>query len=781
MTGTRAQQRLGNLPAEVSSFVDRRREITAVKQLLSVARLLTLTGVGGVGKTRLALRIARETQRSFPDGVWLVELAALNNAGLLAQTVSTALGLRNQSARPLADMLSKYLEDKKLLLVLDNCEHLLDACAVLASTLLRADAGLRILATSRQVLSVEGEQIVAVPPLSAPDPACLPSTGGLTHYSAIRLFTERAKARDLTFTLTTDNHTTVARICHRLDGIPLAIELAAVRIQALPVDQILTRLDDRFRLLTRESPTAPLRHHSLRAAIGWSYDLCLSQEQLLWARTSIFAGGFDLDALQGVCSGHGIEPDDVFDLITALVDKSILARSGHGFTARYELLDTIREYGRDKLREAGEETRLRRRHRDWYKGLAARMEAEWFGPNQIEIFTHLRLEHANMRAALDFCLTEPDEIRVGMRMAAALWFYWTGCGFLNEGRHWLDRVLTLDTEPSEERVKALRMVGEVAIAQGDVPGGVPLLEECRALARHFGDEAALAHATENLGVAALFDGDLPRSVTLMEEALERWDSVGEQGGRAARSRFVLAVADVFQGNFDRAIMLCEQARTICQAHGEQWFLSYVFYVLALAAWARGEWRQATAHIQDCLLIKQTLNDPLGTVEAFEVLAWTVVASGEHERVAVLLGAAEKIWPSVGLSPRFGAQHWNIPHEESMAQARQSLGDEAFEAAFRRGNELTLDQALEYALGQKPRKAGATPPGPPPRGTHTVLSRRERQVAELVARGLSNKDIAAQLVIAQRTAEGHVQRILTKLGFTSRTQLATWITKQQQGQ
>ena len=770
---TRTRRRGGNLPAEVTSFVDRRHEVGEAKRLLATTRMLTLIGFGGVGKTRLALRVAQEVRRAFPDGVWLVELAALDNAGLLAETVIAALGSRHLTRRAPLDALADYLEDKHLLLILDNCEHLGDACAGLASKLLGSAPDLRILATSRHTLEVEGEQILPVPPLDAPDPADLPEAGDLDQYGAIRLFTERAKAGDPSFALTAENRLTVARICHGLDGIALAVELAAARVRVLSVEQILHRLDDSLQLLTSGNSSTPRRHRTLRAAIDWSYDLCSPAEGLLWTRASVFVGGFELDTAEMICQGEAVAPENVFELVAALVDKSILVRSGHGPHARYEMLETIRRYGQDRLRRIDREIAVRRRHLDHYLRLSERFEAEWFGPDQVAWLRRLRAEHANLRLALEFCLAQPDQARAGMRMAAALRYYWSAGGCHSEGRHWLTSALALETDPSGERMKALVAAGVLTALQNDPPGSAALVAEYQDLLGHLDEESTLRpHGDEFLGTVALYSGDLSRSVALLEQALARARLL-DDAHMTGRILTLLAGVCLFQGDIDRTAVFGEQARTICQAHGEQWNLSWALLDLAEAAWSRGELGQTMAHARSSLEIKYRLDEPLGLAMGLEVLARPLVATGRYERATELLGAAQAIWASLSVSARLGFPQLNQPYQECVTRARAAMGKASFEAALARGAGRPLREAVADALDDQ---VEPSPPAPhqPKGGPVAPLTRREWEVAELVAQGLPNKDIAASLVIAQRTVEGHVERILRKLGFTSRVQIVVWV-------
>ncbi|MFB9908865.1 ATP-binding protein [Allokutzneria oryzae] len=759
-------RREGNLPAELSGFVGRRRELAAARQLLASTRLLTLTGPGGVGKTQLALRVARQAREAFADGVWLVELAALQDPALLPQAVADALGLRDQSARAPLAVVVDHLQGKQLLLVVDNCEHLVQACCVVVAKLLGAAGGLRVLATSRQRLHVEGEHVLPVGPLSAPDPEHLSPKRNVCSYEAVRLFADRAAATVPGFELTAGNRAVAARICHRLDGIPLAIELAAARLRALSPEQLLQRLDDRFRLLVGGIRTALPRHRTLRATIDWSFDLCAPEEQTLWTRASVFAGDFDLDAAEAVCGGDGIARGQVPALVTGLVDKSVLTGHNHGRGARYQMLDTIHTYGRDRLREAGEETALCERHRDYYLALAERGDIEWFGPDQVEVFRRTQRDHANLRVALEFCLSTPGESQAGLRMAASLHFYWIDCGFVAEGRHWLDRALAVDTEPTSTRARALFTNAHLLLLQGDNRSGADRAEECRALAQKCGAETTLAYGTFMRGAAAMFDGDHALADALFADSMARFDTLGELSSNVILALDCQALTALFRGDLARAVALARKACALCEPHGEQWGYSYALYVLARAELPRGELEQATTHAQESLRLKKAFNDLIGMAMLIDVLAWIAAAADDGARAAILLGAVEQLWASVGGQARMGSPDWRGPHETCERQTRHAIGDHAFRAAFARGVGLDLDEAVAYALGEPALAATRTAEVP--------LTRREHQVAELVAHGLTNKQIADRLGITQRTAEGHVHHILAKLGFANRAHVATWL-------
>ncbi|MEQ4725669.1 LuxR C-terminal-related transcriptional regulator [Nonomuraea sp. B19D2] len=756
-------------------IVGRRRELSEARQLLSDTRLVTLTGPGGVGKTRLGLRVAAQARRAFPDGVWLVELGPLQDITLLARTVAVSLGLCDQSAGPSAETLANYLRDKRLLLVLDNCEHLLDACANLANMLLSSAEQVRILATSREPLGVAGETLLAVPPLSVPEPGWRGTVGEATTCESVRMFIERAQMVMPGFTISAENSATVVRLCQRLEGIPLAIQLAAVWLRALSPEQVLERLDDRYRLLTRGFRTALPRHQTLRAAMDWSFDLCSCQEQTLWARLSVFAGGFDLDAAQRICAGDPFAADDVFELVAALIDKSIVVREDHGARTRYRLLETVRQYGHERLVESGTEAELRRRHRDCFQHLVEEADAAWFSPRQGEWLSRIRLELANIRVALDFCLTVPGEAGAALRMCAGLYEYWVFHGAHSEARHWLDQALRQESEPSPDRFDALVVYATIALLQGDAAAALPLLDECRDHARLIGDGRADALTMCLSGLAAFLQGDLPAAVPLLEGTLNRFgedhDGPAHRGDRndAFLASVYLSFAATFLEN-PRARAFAESCRKTAKAAGAEWALSWGAWVVGLERWRAGDVQQATSLFQEALSRQYALDDRWGPAWVLEALAWVTAADGRAaERAAFLFGVAEKLRRLIGVSLS-GFQPFAVAHDRCAADLRESLGDNGYETAFQRGLNLDFHDAIAHALGKRLLPEQAARANPP---ASSVLTSRERQVAELVAEGMSNKDIAARLVISQRTAEGHVEHILTKLGFTSRAQIAAW--------
>ncbi|HEX7302039.1 BTAD domain-containing putative transcriptional regulator [Lentzea sp.] len=670
----------GNLPADRSSFVDR-PEAEQLAGLVRKHRLVTLIGVGGVGKTRLAVHVARGEQP--PDGVWLVELAALRDRALVPHTVAEALGVVDQTGRGQLTVLTDFLADRDALLVLDNCEHVVDHCAVLVDTLLRVAPRLRVIATSRRALRVYGEQVLSVAPLSVP-------------YPAATLFAQRADAAiPGSFVITGANEQAVADLCRRLDGIPLAIEMAALRVRALTPAQLLERLDDRFKVLTDGGRNALPQHQTLIATMDWSFDLCSPREQLLWARASVFAGSFDLTAAEAVCSDDALTADFMFDAVDGLVDKSVLQREEHAGVARYRLLETMRQYGQTRLRASDEEARLRLRHRDYYAGVAVQGERAWFTPRQAATVGVMTAERGNLRAALEYSLTTPGEAEVGLRLAATLWFQWVGCGRLAEGRHWLSWALSLETEPSRARCKALWVAGYVATVQGNRAAVPALLQACRAEALLLDDEDADVYATYVQGAAAVFEDDLPLAASLLAEADRRHAALGHLDSNVIMARVALAMTVAFGGDYERATAICAEARALCEENGELWARAYALYVLAFVAVGRGDFAEARELATSSLRIKESFDDLLGIAVSVEVLALIAVATGSATHAALLLGGADRVWRSVGL-PLFGSANFAASHDQCVTSCRQALGDEAFDEHFARGAAMTVAAVVAAA-------------------------------------------------------------------------------------
>ncbi|MDQ1652673.1 MAG: hypothetical protein QOI35_1873, partial [Cryptosporangiaceae bacterium] len=771
---TTARGPLGNLPAEVTSFIGRRHELAEARRLLSSARLVTLTGPGGVGKTRLAQRVSAEARRAFPDGVWLVELAELRDPDLLTVTVAETLGIREESIRWGPGSLATFLAGKQILLVLDNCEQIIEAVAELAETLLRACPDLRILATSRQPLGIAGEATLTVRPLAVPENATALSPASLAQYESASLLVDRASAVLPEFVLDEHNSGSVAQLVQSLEGMPLAIELAAVRLRVLSLDQIVARLTDQYRLLTTGNRTAPARQQTLRALIDWSYDLCSDAERKLWARLSVFAGGLEIGAAEDICGGDGLPADSILDLVASLVDKSILMRVDQGGRARYRMLESIREYGVEKLAAAGEEETFRRRHARWYAALAARGDANWAGADQADRMRRLRHEQGNLRAALEFAIGhEPPE--VALRFAADLENHWYVRGFLAEGRHWLDRALALPAPQHWTRAKALRVNAWLAAVQGDTGRALELLDEARDLAKALNEPIELAYVAQIRGNVAMFAGDMQTALTLFNEALSGFRMVGARSGEMW-ALAVLGLTKGFAGDPRDGFADLQACISLAAAHGEVWWRSFALWALSVMQWLDGDVAAATATAKQSLEVRRRVEDEqFGVGLSLEALAWIACSERRYQRSAQLLGASARLWEAMRASLSVFTRLQEL-HDATVREVSGRLGAEAFAAAMQRGAALPTADAVALALEQK--QAAATI-APESGGAAAVaqLTRREREVAALIAEGLSNREIAARLVVAQRTAEGHVENILSKLGFTSRAQVAAWMAAQ----
>ncbi|MBY8862005.1 protein kinase [Nocardia sp. CA2R105] len=758
----------GLIPHELTSFVGRRTDLTEAKGLLASSRLVTLTGIGGVGKTRLALRAAAGARRGFPDGVWLVELGQLRDGALLPGVIATSIGLRPQG-KPVLDVLIDYLASRQLLLVIDNCEQIVDAAAKVAETLLRACPKLRILATSREALSVGGEAVLHVRPLTVPDPERSPSLRGASRYDAVTLFVERAAVAVAGFVLTEDNVAAVTEICRRLEGLPLAIELAAARLRVLSPEQILVRLTDRYALLTRGSRSAPDRQQTLRWCIDWSYSLCTPAEQQVWAQLSVFAGSCELDAAEQVCR-DGLAAQDLLDVLTALVDKSILIREESDWVVRFRVLDTVRDYGRDKLGQAGRYREIQRRHQDWYRTLADRVDADWISPRQLDWIARLDREQPNLREALNFCLTDTEaESDAALSFAAALQPFWISHGQAGEARHWLDRALPGGpaTDPVV-RAKALWRASVVAELQDDLRAASALVTQARTLAAT--TKHPIVHAFADLahGIHRVVDRDPARARAPLEAALGSFTAQGDASGQVW-ALLGLVWAHELQEDSATAISYQERVLAITESCGDSAHRLNALWVTAVATWRQGDRDRALRLLRQGLQLIRQLKDSVMAAMVLETLAWIVGAQGSARRAAVLLGAAQAQSVSTGTSTVL-LSNLAVHHEDCERAARHALGRNAFETAHREGARMDLDTAIDYALGEQPRTAARGP------GPSAELTTREREVAGLVAEGLTNRAIAAHLNISVRTADGHVEHILTKLGFTSRTQIAAWITE-----
>jgi len=639
-----------NLPVALSSFIGRERERERVGELLAAYRLVTLVGTGGVGKTRLALAVAEDRLASNPDGVWLVELAPLADPALVPTALAQVLGLREEAGRPILETLSNYLKEKSLLLVLDNCEHLVAACAALASALLRACPDLRILATSREALAVAGEHRYRAPSLSVPDPRHLPPPELAGSYEAVRLFVERAAERRDDFTLTPGNARVVAEVCARLDGVPLAIELAAARVGSLSVESIAARLDDRFKLLTGGGRDLPNRQRTLRAALDWSWDLLAEGEQALLARLAVFAGGWTLDAAEAVCAGDDLEAWAVLDALDALVSKSLVQADESGEEAgRYRLLETIRQYATERLGERGEAAAMRYRHLAWCLDLAEQAFEPLMGPDQAAWLVRLETEHDNLRAALAWA-RERGAVELGVRLAGPLWRFWWLHGHLSEGRAWLEAALSAGegSDPGA-RGTALNGAGILARYQGAYERATALHEEALAIHRSIEDTAGIANTLNNLGMVAYQQGEYERATLLHEEALTLRRALEDRRGIAFSLNNLGLVAEA-RGEYARAATMHEEALALQRALGNTSGIAASLGNRGIVAGHMGDYARAANLFGEALAIHRAMADHQGIARALNCLGLVAFQQGQYEHAATL-------------------------HEESLA-LRRALGDQS---------------------------------------------------------------------------------------------------------
>ena len=744
---------VGNLPAALTTFVGRDRDLAEVRRRLGTTRLLTLTGAGGVGKTRLALEVAAASAADFADGVWLVDLAPVRDSASVANATATALGVPDLGTRPVLDQLAAFLTRRGPLIVLDNCEHLVDACAELAHGLLSACPGLRILTTSRQALGIYGEHLFAVPPL-APD-------------AAVELLRDRTTAVLPEFRITDDNRAQVNRLCADLDCLPLAIELAASRLRTLTLEEALNRLEDRFGLLANGSRVARPHQRTLRGLIDWSHELCTPAEQLLWRRLSVFADDFGLDAAESVCAGDGIERGEVLDLLDRLVVQSVVLRCERVGLTRYRLLETIRRYGRERLDGSGEEQRVRRRHHTFYLDLAEGIADGWYGPGQLESLTRMRAEYANLRVALEW----GGEPQATLALVAALRFYWCEGGWLGEGRRWLDQALAAAPEPTPARARALWVAAWVAVLQRDHEAAYGRLDEAAELGEGLTDRVVSAHVKSLRGTLALFGGRLADAVSLLEEAVAAHKGTDEEIG-AVYALILLATAQSHLGD-PRTTETCREAVALAEAHDERLVRAHAQWTLGYDAWMRGDLKEAALMIRTAMENERGFSDYLRVALMVEQLAWVTAASAEHRHAGRLLGSARALWEDADTPISTFGPHMVEQHAQCEEAIVRALGPAAYEELLvEGGSHRSPDEAIAYALRTEPAPTALVP-------TPSPLTRREKEVAALVAKGMSNRQIASVLGCSPRTVDGHVENILAKFGFCSRAQIASWWTAGQE--
>ncbi|WP_433324095.1 helix-turn-helix transcriptional regulator [Spirillospora sp. CA-294931] len=746
-------------PGPMTSLVGRRREAGEIRSALGAGRLVTLIGPGGVGKTRLATMVAATVAQGLADGAVFVGLAELRDGALLPNLIADRLGLQDRSGQPVVRAVLDHLRDRELLLVLDNCEQLVDACAAFTAEVLAECPRVASLATSRQSLGVAGETVMRVAPLSVPpaDRSCSPAE--IDQYDGVRLFLDRASAAEPSFQITTGNCDAVVRVCRQLDGLPLAIELAAARIRVLSPQQIADRLAGGLALLTVAPRTAPDRHQTLRAAIGWSYELCSAAERGVWRRASVFAGSFDLDAAEQVCPGPEVAPDGVLDAIDGLLDKSVLVRDERDGIVRYQMLETLREYGQEKLEDEGALAAAVRRHRDWVDRLTATADAEWVSPRQVAWIHRLRLERANLRAALDRCMADPEDAGVALRIASRLHECWTTVGVSLESREWLDRSLAAASPDDPGRARALAVCAVHALFHAGLDLALARLDEAET-APGSDDERARAFVTGARGFVAMVCGD-PAAAALSKAAADAFEELGDvRHALFPLYQYGMSIAD--HGDLEAARRALRRVIALSESYGEVSYRGVALFGTTSVEVEHGDVEAAAASAREGLKVVQALRTPFGDAYHLESLAWVAARRGDHERAATLFGAAAEQWDAIGSTPSIAVP---APHGKHKRSTLDALGPERFQRLFDAGRALTTERTLRFALGEA---------DPPPDAVRPDdLTKREWEIAELVAAGLSNRDIAARLFISPRTADTHVQNILVKLGFQNRVQVAAW--------
>ncbi|MGW3386228.1 ATP-binding protein [Streptomyces cinereoruber] len=750
------QRRGGRLPAERTSFVGRAEEVAAVADAFDRTSLVTLTGPGGVGKSRIALRAAGSLRQRFPDGVWLAELSALRDAELLPATLATALGLPEQPGLTPLDALVGHLQDRELLIVLDTCEHLVDACATLCDVLMREAADVCVLTTSRQPLDTPGEHCVTIGPLPPAD--------------AMALFEQRALASAPDFTVTDDNRKQVSALVETLEGLPLALELAAVRLRAVPLDHLTARLGERFGVLTGVRHTEPERHHTLRRAIDWSYELCTDEERLLWARLSVFTGPFTLASAERACADPSLPAEDVLGVLSGLVDKSIVHREGAD-TAGYRMLDTLRAYGAERLAEHGGGGEAHERHFLLYRQLGERMWDRLLTDEQIELHRSFRRELADIRTALQYAIDTPGRAPQGLSLAAQLAPYWRATGTQSEGRYWIEQGLRATPDDCAPRAWGLLMAGVLAVWSGDLTHAPPYFTQAWEVAGRCGEQRVRLLAAPNLGAMRVLRGEVEEGLAEWERGYQRLVETDDLLGLSVtRSEGALLKAAL--GDSAGALAWCQDNLDRLGDTGERQLYGTTLAVQGIILWLEGRADDSAPVLREALEAISDIGDVLVAALCCLGLAWHAHARKRHLRAAWLLGYAQSA-RKLGSDP-IGMPPSLLEQQDAVTTTvRAELGAAAFERWYRYGARMSGDEVLRAV-----RADTDEPPRPP--AAHgareddagaTRLTPREREVASLAARGLSNREIAGRLVISKRTVDTHVEHILAKLHVAARTDIA----------
>jgi predicted ATPase/class 3 adenylate cyclase/DNA-binding CsgD family transcriptional regulator len=779
---------LTNLPIEMTSFLGREAELTKLKELVGKNHLVTISGTGGLGKTRIALHLAAELIDTYADGVWLVELAALSDPSLVAQAVATSIGVREVPGTLLLQTLTAHLQVRSCLIVLDNCEHLITECASLCEHLLGKCPGLTILATSRERIGTPGERLWRMAPLGLPPAAARVPINDLMESEAVRLFVDRAWPNLAPSEVDEGNYATILQICRRLDGIPLAIELAAARAKVMTVDELLARLHDRFRLLTG-GRTAMERHQTLRATVDWSYELLEANERKLYRRLSVFAGGFGMADVEAICSGDGVEPAEIIELLERLVDKSLAIPVELGDReAPMRMLGTLQQYARERLVESGEAEGYLRRHADYFLQRAEHANDEHDSGEHSGWLDRLERDHDNLRAALES--SQAVSADLNLRLASALVGLWDARGYLTEGRDWLMRALDAWPEETALRAEALGAVGWLEHRVGDFDHAAGHLEDSIRIARATHQREVLARSLRNLALLRVLQGQSEPAQPLVGEAIAVAEALGDRQGTAG-ALLVQALVAYFQGDVEPARQYAEASLAQHRELGDEKVAAFLLACLATLELDHGAEATARSNLRESLEISRQLHEKVDVAFVLESCARLAVARSEPAHALNLAGAAASVRASVGA---LAAPPWSAMVELTLKPARLALGEGASEAAWREGGGWTLDEAIDRALEWLEAGQDGTPVvqelGAPAgtadgaRGARVemgtvaeVLTKREREIAALVGRGLRNREIATKLYIAPRTVDAHVEHIRNKLDFHSRAQIAAWAASQ----
>lgn len=767
----RANGRAGSvrgLPVRLNSFVGREAELAELDSLVRASRLVTVAGTAGLGKTRLAIEVASRLLGDSGLSVWFTSLAALTDGGLVPQEIATRLGVREKSGESLVHTLAAHISDEPMLLLIDNCEHLLDASSRLVEALLLSCVNLRVLATSRRPLRVPGEVVWRIEPLSLPDRELGGELGRIVDSEAVRLFEARASLVRSRFKIGPENADAVALICRRLDGIPLAIELAAARTEMMSVEDILTRLDDRFSLLEDSSPVAVLRHRTLHAALDWDHQLLDDQERRLFRRISVFRGGFEPEAAEAICSGEGVEVEEVVPLVFQLVEKSLLMPDlNHSGPTRYQMLETVRAYGAERLAESGELAWVAQRQALHYLALATHAERFERSPELTQWLERLEAEHDNLRAALGWC--RANDRHSCLQLAASLTWFWVTHGYFSEGREWLETALGTTAGDASGQARGLLSIARLSFWQGDYVSAREHCSRSLTLCRKQADEEGAGWALTLLGSIYAYEGEYDLGRQQFEEVLA---TVHDDN---LRMEALVALGEMLPqtGDITQARARLEEVRSL--ARGPEAPRGRAALFLGLVDFFNTDYDSARANLAESLDIFCRLGNRYAVAAALDVCAALAMVDSEPLRALRLSGAAAGLRESIRaqLAPRWH----DVLSTVVIEPASQAAGGLAGRA-WSEGMQMTFDDAIRYARAALPPEA--MPAQPEIRASAkgvAGLSPREREVADLVVQGMTNREIAAHLKIAERTAEGHVERIRRKLNVRSRTRVAVAILRQ----